>query len=37
VGLRLHTPIGALRVDAAEAMDKSDRPWRLHLTVGPDL
>jgi translocation and assembly module TamA len=37
VGLRLHTPIGALRIDAAEAMDKSDRPWRLHLTVGPDL
>ena len=37
VGLRWRTPIGTVRVDLAQALDGSNRPWRLHLVVGPDL
>ncbi len=37
VGLRWKTPIGAVRLDLAQALDKDGRPWRLHLTLGPDL
>lgn len=37
VGLRWKTPIGAVRLDVAQALSKEDRPWRLHLTLGPDL
>ncbi|MCC6208586.1 MAG: outer membrane protein assembly factor [Gammaproteobacteria bacterium] len=36
-GLRWRSPIGAIRVDLAQALDKDGNPWRLHLTVGPDL
>lgn len=36
-GLRWRTPIGAIRLDFAQALDKGGNPWRLHLTVGPDL
>jgi len=37
VGLRLRTPIGAIRLDIAQALSLPGRPWRLHLTLGPDL
>lgn len=37
VGIRWRTPIGAIRIDVAQALSKPDRPWRLHLTLGPDL
>lgn len=37
VGLRWKTPIGAVRLDFAQALSKDGRPWRLHLTLGPDL
>ncbi len=36
-GLRWKTPIGAIRLDFAQALSKDGRPWRLHLTLGPDL
>lgn len=36
-GLRWRTPIGLLRVDLAQALDRDGRPWRLHLVIGPDL
>lgn len=36
-GLRWRTPIGAIRLDLAQALDRAGNPWRLHLTVGPDL
>ncbi len=36
-GLRWKTPIGAVRLDLAQALSKDGRPWRLHLTLGPDL
>ncbi|MDR2877401.1 MAG: autotransporter assembly complex protein TamA [Chromatiales bacterium] len=36
-GLRWSTPIGSVRLDLAQALSLPDRPWRLHLTLGPDL
>jgi translocation and assembly module TamA len=37
IGLRWETPIGLVRLDVATALSEDGRPWRLHLTVGPDL
>ena len=37
IGLRWRTPIGAVRVDLAKALDSDDNDWRLHLQLGPDL
>lgn len=36
-GLRFRTPIGAIRIDFAQALSQPGHPWRLHLTLGPDL
>lgn len=36
-GLRWRTPIGAVRLDLAQALSLPGNPWRLHLTLGPDL
>ena len=35
-GIRWVTPIGAIRLDAAKALD-GNKGWRFHLTIGPDL
>ncbi len=35
-GLRWLTPVGAIRIDYARAMDSPEK-WRLHITLGPDL
>ncbi|MBY6065104.1 outer membrane protein assembly factor [Pseudidiomarina sediminum] len=37
VGVRWLSPIGPVRLDVAQAIDEPNRPWRLHLTIGPDL
>ena len=37
IGLRWQTPIGAVRFDVATALSEPDRPWRIHLWIGPDL
>ncbi len=37
VGLRIRLPFGVVRVDAASAVSVSGNPWRLHVTIGPDL
>lgn len=37
IGLRRRLPIGWLRIDVAQAISQEDRPWRLHITLGPDL
>lgn len=37
VGVRWLSPIGPVRLDVAQAVDEPDKPWRLHLTIGPDL
>ncbi len=36
-GLRWRLPFGALRLDAASALDLEGRPWRLHFGFGTDL
>lgn len=36
-GLRWHLPFGAIRIDIANAISKPGHPWRLHITMGPDL
>ena len=35
-GLRWVTPIGAIRLDVAKALD-GNKAWRFHITIGPDL
>ncbi len=36
-GIRWISPIGPVRLDVAAAIDEPGTPWRLHLTLGPDL
>lgn len=36
-GFRWVSPIGPVRLDLAMALDEPSKPWRLHLTLGPDL
>ncbi|MGD8348046.1 MAG: autotransporter assembly complex family protein [Gammaproteobacteria bacterium] len=36
-GLRWKSPIGPVRIDLANAISDEDRPWRLHVNIGPDL
>lgn len=35
-GLRWVTPVGAIRLDIAKALD-GNKGWRFHITIGPDL
>lgn len=37
IGVRWLSPIGPIRIDVANAIDEPDKPWRLHLTIGPDI
>jgi len=37
IGLHLNLPFGVFRFDVANALSKPDRPWRLHVTLRPDL
>ncbi len=37
VGIRWRSPVGPVRLDVANAISKQGRPWRLHITIGPDL
>ena len=36
-GLRWQSPVGPVRIDLASAISRDGRPWRLHITIGPDL
>lgn len=36
-GLRWKSPIGPVRFDFASALSDDGNPWRLHLSIGPDL
>jgi translocation and assembly module TamA len=36
-GFRWQSPIGPVRIDLASAISRDNRPWRLHITIGPDL
>ena len=37
VGVRWHSPFGAIRVDLAKPLDDDTRSWRVHISLGPDL
>ena len=37
IGLRWRLPFGALRLDAASALDLDGQPFRLHFSFGTDL
>ena len=37
VGVRWASPVGMVRVDVASAISEDGRPWRLHITFGPDF
>ncbi len=37
VGVRWYSIAGPIRVDVAQARDFTDRPWRIHLTIGTPL
>jgi len=37
VGIRWYSIVGEVRVDIAQALDFTDRPWRLHVTIGTPL
>lgn len=36
-GFRRSLIFGWLRIDLAQAISRKNRPWRVHLTLGPDL
>ncbi len=36
-GVRWKSPVGPVRIDVARAISLDDRPWRLHINIGPDL
>ena len=36
-GLRWKSPVGPVRIDLASAITRDGKPWRLHITIGPDL
>jgi translocation and assembly module TamA len=36
-GLRWRSPVGPVRIDLASAISRDDKPWRLHINIGPDL
>jgi translocation and assembly module TamA len=37
VGLRWYSIAGPIRVDVAQALDLTDRPWRIHFNIGTPL
>ncbi len=37
LGVRWRSPVGPVRIDLATAMSRDDHPWRLHISIGPDL
>lgn len=37
LGIRWRSPVGPVRIDLASAVSRDDRPWRLHISIGPDL
>ncbi len=37
LGIRWRSPVGPVRIDLATAISRDDHPWRLHISIGPDL
>ena len=36
-GFRWKSPVGPIRLDFASALSIDGEPWRIHITIGPDL
>lgn len=37
LGMRWQSPVGPIRIDLASAISRDNKPWRLHISIGPDL
>jgi translocation and assembly module TamA len=37
LGMRWRSPVGPIRIDLASAISRDNKPWRLHISIGPDL
>jgi len=37
IGVRWKSPVGPVRIDLASAISLDGNPWRIHITIGPDL
>lgn len=37
LGVRWFSPVGTVRLDIAVGIEDEDNPWRIHVTLGPDL
>ena len=37
LGFRWRSPVGPIRLDFASALSEDGNPWRIHVTIGPDL
>jgi translocation and assembly module TamA len=37
IGVRWKSPVGPVRIDLASAISLEGNPWRIHITIGPDL
>lgn len=37
LGMRWRSPVGPVRIDLASAISQAGRPWKLHISIGPDL
>lgn len=37
IGVRWYSIVGPIRLDVAQARDFTDRPWRVHVTIGTSL
>ena len=37
IGLRWYSIAGPIRVDLAQGMDLTGKPWRVHFTIGTPL
>ncbi len=37
VGVRWQSPVGMVRLDLACALNEPDKPFQIHLTIGPDF
>jgi len=37
LGIRWRSPVGPVRIDLATAISRDSHPWRLHISIGPDL
>jgi len=37
LGMRWRSPIGPVRIDMASAISQDGHPWKLHISIGPDL